>query len=256
MKIKNQQKLMDKFAKASTAGKPKAIFCWSGGKDSSLALYKIQQENKFEIVALLTTLNAQFKRISMHGVREELLDKQAESIGLPLVKMYVSEGTNSEYEKNMETLLLEYKAKGVTKVIFGDIFLEDLRLYRENNLSKVGLTAVFPLWKEDTKNLVNEFLQLGFKTITCCVNDGYLGEDKVGAEITENFINTLPANVDPCGENGEYHTFCFEGPIFKIPINIRAAEKVYKPLLVKTTDECNLPISQTKGFWFCELEQA
>ena len=232
--------------------KPKAIFCWSGGKDSSLALYKVFQENKYEVMALLTTLNAQFKRVSMHGVREELLDLQATSIGLPLVKMFVSEGTNVEYEKTMEALLLQYKAKGVSTVIFGDIFLEDLRTYRENNLAKVGLIAEFPLWKSDTKELINEFFQLGFKTITCCVNDAYLGEDRVGEEITEEFIKTLPANVDPCGENGEYHTFCFAGPVFKNQIRFTVGEKVYKPLEIKTSD-CGLNTIPTKGFWFCDL---
>lgn len=234
--------------------KPKVIFCWSGGKDSALALHRILQENKYEVVALLTTLNAQFKRISMHGVREELLDQQATSIGLPLIKMFVSEGTNSEYEKTMETLLLQYKAQGVTKVIFGDIFLEDLRAYRENNLAKVGLTAEFPLWKIDTGMLVNEFLQLGFKTITCCVNDGYLGEDKVGAEITDEFIETLPSNVDPCGENGEFHTFCYAGPIFKTPVPFQVGEKVYRPLEIRTNDDSVCTGNTiTRGFWFCEL---
>ena len=232
--------------------KPKAIFCWSGGKDSASALYKVIQENKYEVVALLTTLNAQFKRVSMHGVREELLDQQAASIGLPLIKMFVTEGTNTEYEKTMEALLLQYKSKGVSKVIFGDIFLEDLRNYRQNNLAKVGLTAEFPLWKKDTKELIKEFLSKGFKTITCCVNDAYLGEDRVGEEITEEFIETLPFNVDPCGENGEYHTFCYDGPIFKTPIKFSVGEKIYKPLEIKTTD-CGLDISPTKGFWFCEL---
>lgn len=232
--------------------KPKAIFCWSGGKDSAMALYKVIQENKYEVVALLTTLNAQFKRVSMHGVREELLDKQAASIGLPLLKMFVSEGTNSEYEKTMEELLLKYKTLGIRKVIFGDIFLEDLRSYRENNLAKVGLTAEFPLWKKDTKELIKEFLQLNFKTITCCVNDAYLDEDEVGEEITEAFIKTLPANVDPCGENGEYHSFCFDGPIFQIPIKFSVGEKIYKPLEIKTSDSL-LDSIPTKGFWFCDL---
>lgn len=232
--------------------KQKIIFSWSGGKDSALALYKIILEDKLEITALLTTLNAAFKRISMHGVREELLEQQAESIGLPLIKMYVNEGTNVEYEKEMEKLLLEYKAKGVTKVIFGDIFLEDLRLYRENNLSKVGLKAEFPLWKKSTTDLINEFLKLNFKTITCCVNDAYLKEDKVGVEIDSEFIKSLPANVDPCGENGEYHTFCYAGPIFKTPIKFSIGEKIYKPLEIKTLD-CDLESSQTKGFWFCDL---
>ncbi|HLC84154.1 MAG TPA: diphthine--ammonia ligase [Bacteroidia bacterium] len=235
--------------------KEKAIFCWSGGKDSALALHKIIVEDKFEIVALLTTLNATFKRISMHGVREELLEQQAASIGLPLIKMYVNEGTNAEYEKEMEKLLLEYKAKGVTKVIFGDIFLEDLRTYRENNLSKVGLKAEFPLWKKNTTDLINEFLKFNFKTITCCVNDAYLNEEKVGVEIDSEFIKSLPKNVDPCGENGEYHTFCYAGPIFKKPIKFSVGEKIYKPLQIKTLD-CNSESSQTKGFWFCDLVPA
>ena len=232
------------------AMKAKAIFCWSGGKDSSLALYRALQDPQLEIVALLTTLNQTFRRISMHGVREELLDRQAAAIGLPLIKMFVSEGSNAEYEKNMEALLTEYKAKGVTKVIFGDIFLEDLRAYREQNLGKVGLSAEFPLWKEDTGKLINEFFSLGFRTVICCVNDAYLGEESAGAELSPEFIKALPANVDPCGENGEYHTFCFEGPVFKAPVDFTAGEKVYRPLELKTAD-CDA--GQTKGFWFCEL---
>ncbi|MDF2436708.1 MAG: hypothetical protein K0Q95_1084 [Bacteroidota bacterium] len=229
--------------------KSKAIFCWSGGKDSALALYHVLKENEIKVVALLTTLNKKFNRISMHGVREDLLDMQAESIGIPLIKMYVEEGTNTEYEKNMEELLLQYKEQGVDYVIFGDIFLEDLRAYREKNLEKVGMKAIFPLWKNDTAKLVREFLSLGFRTVTCCVNDAFLGEESVGAEITSKFINSLPPGVDPCGENGEYHTFCFEGPVFKKKIEIRIGEKTYRPLEIKTSDET----SKTKGFWFCEL---
>lgn len=229
--------------------KPKAVFCWSGGKDSALALYKILQQDELEVVALLTTLNATFQRISMHGVREVLLEKQAASIGLPLIKMYVSEGSNAEYEQNMEALLLEYKSQGVTKVIFGDIFLEDLRAYRQNNLNKVGLEAVFPLWKKNTSELMNEFFSLGFRTVTCCVNDAYLTEKEVGVEITKEFIKNLPHNVDPCGENGEYHTFCFDGPVFKTPVKFLHGEKVYKPLEIKTADN----VGNTKGFWFADL---
>ncbi|MBA3704921.1 MAG: diphthine--ammonia ligase [Bacteroidetes bacterium] len=234
--------------------KEKCIFSWSGGKDSALALYKVLQEDNFEVIALLTTLNKNFKRISMHGVREELLDQQAAAIGFPLIKMFVSEGTNAEYEKNMERLLLEYKAKGVTKVIFGDIFLEDLRLYREKNLAKIGLTAEFPLWKRNTQELINVFMQLGFKTITCCLNDAYLNKDSVGVEIDEKFLKSLPANVDPCGENGEYHTFCYAGPLFKTDVKFKIGDKIYKPLEVKTatTDVCE-SASTTKGFWFCDL---
>lgn len=232
--------------------KPKVIFCWSGGKDSALALYKVLQDNKYEVVALLTTLNAQFKRVSMHGVREELLAKQAASIGLPLIKMFVSEGTNAEYEQNMEILLLKYKAEGVSKVIFGDIFLDDLRAYRESNLSKIGLIAEFPLWKMDTGELIQEFFENDFRTITCCVNDAYMGKHRVGEEITQEFIKTLQNNIDPCGENGEYHSFCFAGPIFKIPIKFKVGEKIYKPLEIKTSDSL-LDKVAANGFWFCDL---
>ena len=231
----------------------KSVMCWSGGKDSALCLYKVLQEKEYDVKYLLTTVNAQFKRISMHGVREELLDEQAKSIGIPSVKIYVNEGTNAEYEKKMEEALLKFKSEGINHVIFGDIFLENLRKYREDNLTKVGMTGVFPLWKQDTRKLLEEFLSLKFKTIICCTNDAYLGEEWAGRVVEDNFLAELPANVDACGENGEYHTFCFDGPIFKIPIKIKAGEKIYKPLIVKTTDDCNLPQSQTKGFWFCDL---
>ncbi len=235
----------------------KALFCWSGGKDSSFALYKVLQEKGYEVVALFTTINGNFKRVSMHGVREELIEKQAKSIGLPLMKMYVREGSNAEYERNMEAFLLEQKAKGVEYVIFGDIFLEDLRAYRDNNLAKVGLKGVYPLWKQDTKKLANDFIKLGFKTILCCTNDAYLGESEVGKLFSEDFVKHLPANVDPCGENGEFHSFCYDGPIFKTKIEVEIKEKIYKPLEVKPlpADHPALPKDRpkTQGFWFCEI---
>src|ERR1051325_7631102 len=143
----------------------KAIMCWSGGKDSAVCLYKVLQEKQYEVTYLLTTLNEKFKRVSMHGVREELLDEQARQIGIPLVKIYVSEGTNAEYERKMEETLLKFKKAGIEHVIFGDIFLEDLRKYRENNLAKVGMKGIFPLWKLDTTKLLKDFLFLKFKTI-------------------------------------------------------------------------------------------
>jgi uncharacterized protein (TIGR00290 family) len=232
--------------------KQAAIFCWSGGKDSSLSLYDVLQEGKFEVRYLFTTINANFRRISMHGVREELLEKQAEATGIPLRKMYVSEGNNEEYERNMEEQLLKFKAEGIDHVIFGDIFLEDLRAYREKNLEKAGMKAVFPLWKKNTKQLIERFLELKFRTVTCCVNDYYLGEDKVGTEVDMQFIQSLPENVDPCGEYGEFHTFCFEGPVFKTPVLFHTGEKVYKPLEVKT-DSGSAEQSKTRGFWFCDL---
>lgn len=227
--------------------KDKVIFCWSGGKDSALALYKVLKDESVEVVALLTTLNETFQRISMHGVREDLLDEQAQKIGLPLVKMYVKDGTNDEYEKKLKDVLLGFKKDGVSHVVYGDIFLEDLRAYRENTLNEIGMKALFPLWKRDTSILVNEFLQLGFKTIVCCVNDASLNDEKVGVELNADYLNELPKELDPCGENGEFHTFCYDGPIFKEPVQFLIGEKVYKAL-----DQVSVS-SKTKGFWYCDL---
>jgi uncharacterized protein (TIGR00290 family) len=233
---------------------PKAIFCWSGGKDSAFCLHKVLSEKLFDVKYLLTTVNDEFKRVSMHGTKEELLDLQTASIGIPSLKVRVKEGTNDEYEKQMEAVLLKAKAEGIEHVIFGDIFLEDLRVYRENNLAKVNMKAVFPLWKRDTTELIKEFIKLKFKTVLCCVNDGYLGEEWLGREINEKFIKELPSNVDPCGENGEYHTFCFAGPVFKKEISFSLGEKVYKSLNIKTDDTCKTDQTViTKGFWFCDL---
>lgn len=229
----------------------KAIFAWSGGKDSSLALSYIKEQKEFEVIGLMTTLNRNFKRISMHGIQESLLEKQVEAVGYPLIKMWVEEGSNEEYERNMEKVLLKYKAQGVTHVIFGDIFLEDLKEYRDNNLAKVGLKGHYPLWKKNTQELINEFLDKGFKTITCCINDQYLTKEHSGKEITKEWIAKLPKEVDPCGENGEFHTFCYDGPIFSKPVKFSIQEKVYKPLDEEFIDNSKSPT--TKGFWFCEL---
>ncbi len=235
------------------SSKPKAIFSWSGGKDSAYCLNKVLTEGLFEVKYLLTSLNTNFKRVSMHGVREELLNAQAAAIGIPLLKVWVSEGTNEEYERQMEALLLQAKSEGIAHVIFGDIFLEDLRVYRENNLAKVGMKGVFPLWKMDTSFLIDDFIAKGFKTITCCVNDALLNEAWVGVEIDQAFTERLPPQVDPCGENGEFHTFCYAGPIFKKPIHFTIGEKIYRPLAINMADDTPNP---TKGFWYCELTES
>lgn len=234
---------------------PKAIFCWSGGKDSALCLHKTLSEKTYDVKYLLTTVNGNFNRISMHGVREELVEMQAQSIGIELIKVIVKEGSNSEYENQMEAAFLKAKQEGVEHVIYGDIFLEDLRAYRQKHLAKIGMKGVFPLWKEDTSKLINEFIDKGFKTVTCCVNDGYLSKEWSGIEVNKEFVNCLPLSVDPCGEKGEYHTFCYEGPIFKKPINFKIGEIIYKGLEIKTNDDvCALSAEiKTKGFWFCDL---
>ncbi|WP_306350044.1 diphthine--ammonia ligase [Flavobacterium sp. '19STA2R22 D10 B1'] len=233
---------------------PKAIFCWSGGKDSSYCLDKVITEKLFDVRYLLTTLNGDFERISMHGVRNSMLQLQVQSIGIPLLTVHVSEGTNNEYEQKMEAILLQAKAEGIENVIFGDIFLEDLRAYREKNMEKIGMKAIFPLWKMNTIFILHDFIHKGFKSILCCTNDAYLDENWVGKIIDTDFIQQLPEEVDPCGENGEYHTFCYDGPIFKKKIPFIIGEKVYKPLEIKTNSDCSLPSEiKTKGFWFCDI---
>jgi uncharacterized protein (TIGR00290 family) len=241
----------------------KFVFCWSGGKDSALCLHHVLTSGRYEVLCLLTTVNEDYQRVSMHGVRSVLLEQQAASIGLPLEKVFVSRGgSNVEYEERMGAALLKYRDLGTSTVIFGDIFLEDLRRWREDNLAKIAMNAHFPLWKRDTRELVAEFLALGFRSTVCCVNDAWLGEDAVGREIDAEFIAGLPPEVDPCGENGEFHSFAFAGPIFKEPLRIEVGEKIYKPLEVitpsgnvATSDTVCPPSAQsrTKGFWFCDL---
>ena len=240
------------------------IFSWSGGKDSALCLHRIQASGQYRVVALLTTLNAHYQRVSMHGVRVELLDAQAREIGLPLEKMFVSErSSNEEYAERMREILLRYKARGVEHVVFGDICLVDLGQWREQNLAQLGMQALFPLWREDTGALVAEFQSRGFRAIVCCTNDAYLDASHVGAELDARFVKALPANVDPCGENGEYHSFTFAGPIFRKPLAVVVGEKVYRPIEQTHPGACVLPVPAdvagrpvTRGFWFCDLIEA
>lgn len=240
--------------------KNKAIFNWSSGKDSALALYKTLQNPTFEVVTLLTSVSEQYQRISMHGVRVELLDQQAKSIGIPLTKMMIPEMPTMEvYENVMRTTLTHLKEQGVTHSIFGDIFLEDLRLYRENKLKEIGFEGEFPLWKEDTKALIDEFLALGFKTIVTCVNEKFLDKSFVGRVIDQQFISDLPHNVDVCGENGEFHTFTFDGPIFSQPIAFEIGEIVHrkyeKPKGTSSSNTaCDTDNTPSEfGFWYCDL---
>jgi uncharacterized protein (TIGR00290 family) len=211
--------------------KEKAVFCWSGGKDSAMALHLILSEKRYEIVALLTTFNRAHKRNSMHGVREVLIEEQAASIGLPLEKVWVTAGTNLEYEQVLSEKLSFLKAEmDIRAVIYGDIFLEDLRAYREQQLVSLSLTAVFPLWKRDTEVLLLEICKLGFETITCCVSTEWLDDSFLGKKIDAAFMNRLPAGVDPCGENGEFHSFCYKGPVFSREIIFRMGERIFRPL--------------------------
>lgn len=235
----------------------KSFFNWSGGKDSSLALYHILRNKNYSVEKLLTNINGEFKRISMHGVREELLDMQARAIGIPLQKLVLSEQPSMvEYEKYMMQTMRQLSEEKFTHSVFGDIFLEDLKIYREKQLAKAGMTAVFPIWKRDTTELIHEFIHLGFKSIVVCVNEKYLDKSFCGRIIDEDFIKDLPANVDVCGENGEFHTFVFDGPVFKAPVGFTKGEIVHKKYTApkEQADNCFQPVAaEDYGFYFCDL---
>ncbi|MGH8371335.1 MAG: ATP-binding protein, partial [Gammaproteobacteria bacterium] len=184
------------------------ILSWSGGKDSALALYELRQQRDYEVCGLLTSINDHFGRISMHGVREDLLDRQALSIGLPLHKIRLSERpSNDEYEQKMRSALEGFRRQGIRHVAFGDLFLADIRQYRLDNLSKIDMHAVFPLWHRPTDELAREFIALGFKAVLCCVDGQALDTGFAGRAYDESLLRDLPAGVDPCGENGEFHSF-------------------------------------------------
>jgi uncharacterized protein (TIGR00290 family) len=235
----------------------KAYLNWSSGKDSALALYYACQKKQYRIDKLLTTINKETERISMHGVRVDLLIQQINKIGLPVDVVELSSDTGmNDYNRKMTEATIALKAEGFTQSIFGDIFLKDLKKYREEQLQKVGIEAVFPLWKKNTKFLIEEFIELGFKAIVVCTNSKYLEDSFCGRIIDDNFLKDLPDNVDPCGENGEFHTFVFDGPIFSSPVKFEIGEKVkrsYKP--AKKSDDCfqNDHHAWDTDFCFCDL---
>lgn len=235
----------------------KAVMNWSGGKDSCLALHYLLQDSNYEIYTLLTSVNAQFQRISMHGVQRELLVQQAACIGLPLRVMEIPEMPSMEvYENVMSTHLTDLKHQGVETSVFGDIFLEDLRKYREDKLKQIGLKALFPLWGKNTTELIHEFIDLGYKTIVVCVNEQFLDKSFVGRVIDRQFMADLPDNVDPCGENGEFHTFVVDGPLFKFPVQYKLGEKVrktYKAPKCNLDDNSEDRVSSESAFWFIDL---
>lgn len=230
-----------------------AFFNWSGGKDSALALYKAMRSDEYNIQCLLTNINSVHDRVSMHGVRRSLMEAQAASVGLPLVTVELPEAPSMEdYEEIMFNKVKALKDTGCSKAIFGDIFLEDLKVYREKKLKEAGIDCVFPLWKIDTAELVKEFISLGFKAIVVCVNEQYLDKRFCGRLIDASFVNDLPSNIDVCGENGEFHSFVFDGPIFKQPVQFKKGEIIYKQYEAPKLDDANM---QNKyGFWFCDLE--
>lgn len=207
---------------------PAAMF-WSGGKDSSLTLYRILQGDNYDVKLLVTTVSADYERISMHGVRVELLEQQAKSIGIPLLVMRVPEAPdNSAYELALDKVFGELKAKGIFHVIFGDIFLEDLKAYRDKLMAKAGVIGIYPLWMKNTAELYDQFIDIGFKAVTVSVAKPVPGEQFAGRLLDESFQADLPDEVDPCGEHGEFHTFVFDGPIFSEQVTYELGENVIR----------------------------
>ena len=207
----------------------KVIVAWSGGKDSTLALYEILKSGSYEVLELLTTVTKDYDRISIHGVRRVLVEQQAKALRIPLEEMFITKGaSDAEYEGELLKVLGRHRANGVFSVVFGDIFLEDVRKYRERILEKVGMNGIFPLWKKDTKELAQKFINLGFKAIITSIDSNVLGKDFVGREYDEQFLSDLPADVDPCGENGEFHSFVYDGPIFHESVSFTKAENVLR----------------------------
>lgn len=202
---------------------------WSSGKDAALAYYSLLQNDDFNVTHLLTTLSSEYDRVFMHGIREELLDMQAQLIGLPVIKLKLPASPGDDiYRLAMEQTYTELKKQGVTTAAFGDIFLEDLKIYREQQLGAVGVGACFPLWKRDTRQLVMDVEDADIEALIVCISEKHLGPEFLGRKIGRAFLNDLPANVDPCGENGEFHTFVYNAPFFRQPLHITRGEIVYK----------------------------
>ena len=236
----------------------KAYLNWSSGKDSALSLYYAKNQKEYKIEKLLTTINKDVDRVTMHGVRKELLLQQARMLDLTIEISELSAETSMEdYNRKMKEATDSLINDGFTHSVFGDIFLEDLKQYREDQLKNSGLISVFPLWKKDTRELISEFIDLGFKAVVVCTNSKFLNDTFCGRIIDHEFVKELPENVDPCGENGEFHTFVFNGPIFNSAVEFEIGEKVKRSYKPSGKDDDNCFDDDTESwdteFCFCDL---
>jgi uncharacterized protein (TIGR00290 family) len=194
-----------------------------------MAAYQLLASQKYEIASLLTTVTEEYDRISMHGVRRSLLEQQADSLGVPLHQIMIPKDCpNQIYEARVREAVEHFKTRGITKVAFGDLFLQEVKQYRDERLAQAGMTGLYPIWMRDTGELVRTFIGLGFRAILCCVDTQAIDASFAGREIDQALLRDLPDSADPCGENGEYHSFVYAGPIFKRPIPCRAGERVLR----------------------------
>ena len=231
----------------------KTLISWSGGKDSALALLHARRDPRCRVAHLLTSVNAVYGRVSMHGVRVELLLAQARRLGLPLTQLPLPETTTmADYEQALLATLTRLQRQGMRQVVYGDIFLEDLRAYREQQLARVPLQGVFPLWQRSSQAVLEEFWEAGFQAIVVCVNDRWLDKSFCGRLLDRDFVRDLPPGVDCCGENGEYHSFVFDAPYFSAPIAFERGEVVWREYQAPGTTSAGESLAA--GFWYADLE--
>jgi uncharacterized protein (TIGR00290 family) len=209
--------------------KERILLAWSGGKDSAMTLHQLKNMENTDVAALLTTVTEGYDRISMHGVRRSLLVEQAQALGIPLEEIRIPQQcSNDVYEQHMQQTLEKYHEQGIVKAAFGDLFLEDVRAYRQERMGRIGMECLFPLWGKPTAALAAQFVELGFHAIVVCVDTKVLGEEFSGREYDADLLRDLPPGVDPCAENGEFHTFVYDGPIFSRPVQCRRGEKMLR----------------------------
>ena len=217
----------------------KAFVSWSSGKDSAFALFEARRSGVADVVGVLTTINEEYDRVAMHGVRRSLLERQVAALGLPCLKVPIPAHCRNEvYEARMAEATEAMKAKGVRRIVFGDLFLEDIRAYREKQLRQAGMQGIFPLWKRDTHELAREMIASGIVAHLVCVDPKKLDPEFAGRRFDGELLAALPDGVDPCGENGEFHTVVSEGPMFEAPIAVRVGE-----------------IVEREGFVFADVEE-
>ena len=227
-------------AVAPAGTKTRVALSWSGGKDSALALHALRADPTREVVALVTTVTGGHDRIAMHGVRRSLLHAQAASLGLPVIEVAIPQRcSNDAYESAMEAAFARLAADGVPEVAFGDLYLADVRAYRDRLVARGGLAALYPLWKRDTAVLAREFIALRFRAVLVCVDPAQVDVAFCGREYDDALLDALPSSADPCGENGEFHTFVYDGPGFRAPVVVERGQHV-----------------ERDGFWFCDLHPA